>query len=971
MKAADKSLDSVGKSAETATSSIVKIASGIGVFKAVSAGVDLIKSSVSGAVSRIDTLNNANRVFQNMGFSTKDTKAAMDALNKSIKGMPTALNDGVQGMEMLASSMGDIGKAQQVFSALNDGILGFGGTTDQVSGAVRQLSQAFAGGKVDAETWNSMLDSGLGPALNAIAKQMGITTAALKDGLSKGKISVGQFQDALISLDQNGGGGLASLHQIAQDALGGISTSMTNAKTAVTRGVATIIGAIDKGLAANKLPGIAASISTAGSMMETALNAVAGAVPNVITKIVTLTHGLIPLAPAIKVVSTAMAVFVASIAASSKIVSTITMFEKFGQGLTSIGGAIAKIGGPMGALIAVMLALGAAFAFIYSKSAPLQQAVSRAGQAIGAILAPAIKTVTNGVSSFIDGLNNAGSSATNLTQQVGGVLANAINSINWTTVGSLAQSAFSVIGKVVTGVVVAFKSIVQAVNEVAQGFASVGGVSSVWSIIKSVVMGLGPIFQTIGTTVTGVVQAFTGASSATTTWITLGQVIGTIANVLAAIVPTVMTVTTSIISFVGQLIVSIANGISNLNTMITNAMTTIWATIQPVITAIGVLWTALQPIITTVWTVISTNIGTAMNIIMTIIQTVLSVISTYWNATWSVIGTVVSTVWSVIVNSITTFMNVISGIITAVMDVIHGDWSGAWNAIKGVADAAWNGIKTNVTTVINAVKSVITSVLNAIKSIWTSVWNGIKSVATTVWNAIKSAISSAINAVKSVITGVMSSITSAMTSAWNAIKSATISAWNGVKSAVSNGVSGAVSAVKGFVSDMINAGKDLVNGLIKGITGMVKNVISAAKDLAGKAVNAVKGALKIGSPSKVMAKMGMWTGAGFVNGIDSMIKPVDRMASRLSDAAVPEISTVDFTPTFDTNSLNSKLQKASSMMSDQLNSQMNSNLELSNAWTVEIPVNLDSNEIARVTAKPMQNELDRLETQYNRVRGQR
>lgn len=971
MKAADKSLDSVGKSAETATSSIVKIASGIGVFKAVSAGINLIKSSVDGAVSRIDTLNNANRVFQNMGFSTKDTKAAMDALNKSIKGMPTALNEGVQGVEMLASSMGDIGKAQQVFSALNDGILGFGGTTEQVSSAVRQLSQAFAGGKVDAETWNSMLDSGLGPALNAIAKTMGKTTAQLKDGLSKGKISVGQFEDALISLDQNGGGGLASLHQIAQDALGGISTSMTNAKTAVTRGVATIIGAIDKGLAANKLPGIAASISTAGSMMETALNAVAGAIPNVITKIVTLTHGLIPLAPAIKVVSAAMAVFVASIAASSQIVSTINMIKMFASGLKNVGSAVAFLGGPMGALIAVMLALGAAFAFIYSKSAPLQQAVSGAGQAIGSILAPAIQAVTSGVSSFIDGLNNAGASATTLAQQVGGVLANAINSINWTTVGTIATATFNVINQTIQRVITVVQNVISAISQVAAGFASVGGVSAVWTIIKTVIQGVWTILQTIGATVTGVVQAFGGISGASSAWTTLGVVIGTIANVIATILPIVVTVITSIISFVGQLVVTIATVLNTIITVVVNVMTTIWATIQPVITAIGALWTALQPIITTVWTAISTTVTTFINIIMTVITTVMSVIGATWSTAWNVIVTVVTAVWNVIVTVVTTVINAVAGVITAVMDVIHGDWSGAWNAIKGVASTVWNGIKSVVTTLFNATKSVITSVLNGIKSVWVSVWNGIKSVASTVWSAIKSAISSAINAVKSVITGVMSSIKGAMSAAWSAIKSAASSAWSTIKSVVSNGIRGAYNAVKSVASNMVSAGRDFVNGFIKGVQGMIGRAVSVAKSLGSKAVNAVKSFLHIGSPSKVMAKMGMWTGAGFINGIDGMIKPVDRMATRLADAAVPEISTVDFTPTFDTNSLNSKLQKASSMMSDQLNSQMNSNLELSNAWTVEVPVNLDGTEIAKVTAKPMQNELSRLETQYNRVRGQR
>lgn len=113
-KNAASSIKGLTKQTESATSSIKNIAAGIGVFKAVSAGVNLIRDSIGGAVKRIDTLNNANRVFKNMGFSAQDTQKAMDGLNDSIHGLPTSLDEGVQGMELLASSMGDVGKAQQV-----------------------------------------------------------------------------------------------------------------------------------------------------------------------------------------------------------------------------------------------------------------------------------------------------------------------------------------------------------------------------------------------------------------------------------------------------------------------------------------------------------------------------------------------------------------------------------------------------------------------------------------------------------------------------------------------------------------------------------------------------------------------------------------------------------------------------------------------------------------------------------------
>ena len=286
-------LDQASKSTSSLTQKLgvgtVAMGSFIGAIGATVVGkaFSLITNNVQGAITRIDTLTNATRNFQNMGVKTSVVNTQMNNLKNAINGLPTSLDSAVSGVQLLTSSLnGNMPQSVSVFKALNDGILGFGGTTEQVTNSITQLSQAFSNGKIDAETWNSMIDSGLGPTLNAMAKQMGITTGALKSGLSDGSISVSQFNDALVNLDKNGGGGIASLSKIAQDSTSGIGTSIANAKTAVTRGVADMITAVNNGIKSldittplGQITGIGSIISQLGTVVEQTFRAIGQAIP--------------------------------------------------------------------------------------------------------------------------------------------------------------------------------------------------------------------------------------------------------------------------------------------------------------------------------------------------------------------------------------------------------------------------------------------------------------------------------------------------------------------------------------------------------------------------------------------------------------------------------------------------------------------------------------------------------------------
>lgn len=113
-----------------------------------------------------------------------------------------------------------------------------------------------------------------------------------------------------------------------------------------------------------------------------------------------------------------------------------------------------------------------------------------------------------------------------------------------------------------------------------------------------------------------------------------------------------------------------------------------------------------------------------------------------------------------------------------------------------------------------------------------------------------------------------------------------------VVSKIGDVVTKMIKSIGGFFDSMNNAGKDLVRGFINGIGSMIGDVTRKAKEMADGAVSTVKKFLHIGSPSKVLHQIGVWTGEGLYNGIDKMIRPVMNITEKLADAATPNMNAI-------------------------------------------------------------------------------
>lgn len=219
--------------------------------------INSITGSIDQAIKRVDTLNNSSRTFSNMGIEASKSSKAVGNLEKSIKGLPTPLDSAIRGMTSLTATYGDVDKGQKVFSSLNNAILGFGGTAAQVDNAITQLSQLPMDGPLDAQTWNSLRNSGITPVLVAMAKESGMSVSEMKTAFGEGELTVQDFTDRLIDMNEKGGGGLTSLEDIAKDSTKGIGTGFANLQTSIVRGMAKIIESVGSENISNAITGLA------------------------------------------------------------------------------------------------------------------------------------------------------------------------------------------------------------------------------------------------------------------------------------------------------------------------------------------------------------------------------------------------------------------------------------------------------------------------------------------------------------------------------------------------------------------------------------------------------------------------------------------------------------------------------------------------------------------------------------------
>lgn len=358
------------------------VAKGTLITAAVTKGISAITSSLDGAIKRVDTLNNFPNVMKNLGIGAKESSEVINDLSDKLTGLPTTLDDAASAVQRFTSKNGDVKKSEKIFLAVNNAILAGGAGTQIQTSALEQLSQAYAKGKPDMMEWRT-LQMAMPAQLNQVAKAMGMTADQLGEGLRQGDISMDDFINTITRLNTKGVGEFASFEQQARGATGGIQTSITNLKTAVTRGVANMINSFNDMLTKNNLPTLQEMIQIASTKISQTFTKMSKVIQGLnLAPVISLIKGLYK---AFQVLKPIIPVIIASLAGyklallgikAVNVVMGIMSFAKAFLGLipaiNGVRSAITLLNvafslNPIGIIIALIAGLVAGFVILWNK----------------------------------------------------------------------------------------------------------------------------------------------------------------------------------------------------------------------------------------------------------------------------------------------------------------------------------------------------------------------------------------------------------------------------------------------------------------------------------------------------------------------------------------------------------------------------------------------------------------------------
>lgn len=930
LTATDKNMTSTMNKAIGACQSfgdrVKSIVAGVGITKAIVATMNVLSSSFDDAINRFDTMQSYPKVMKSLGFSIEQSQKSVAKLNQSVQGLPTNLADVVTTSKSLASVTSNIDKATDTTIALNHAFLASGSSSEDASRGLQQYSQMLAKGTVDMQSWRTLQET-MAPALTKVAKKLGITSGnanELYDALQNGTITFDQFNDAMIECDTETGG----FAETALEASKGIKTSMTNIKSAVQNLEQGFLSAMNNMLKSKAMGGLVDNLEKIKSKIYDFRNSIMESKDDGLTwdfkpgVLENVSKAMDWLADRANNAKAMVQQFYDGFMKTDAVQNAITLFDKvkdaignvmdklqdskvFEQLGQDIGNIIAKVEDVTGKIADFIANLKTEDVKRFASAVKLLAGAFvaiKVGSKVSSMISGVVGTAKGGYSklkSIIDKIRGLGEKP---TQEIPGQLPQ-----NGTPSDGIGDAAMRTAQKT--------SKAAQIINSAFEGISNV--ITSVCEGVKGIITGLGEAIST----------AFQG----------IGQGIKSALEGVGTVVESLGTAISTVAQGIGQ---GLATAFTGLGTAIALVPPTTWLALAAAILATGAAMAL---------------VGSQGEGLQMVLQGVADVVSAF--------GPVIKEVFEGISGVITSFGETVSGILNSVSGVIESIGQSALNAGKGFKELA-KGIQIITGLNLFDMGASLAAVATGIGAI-SAASVGIGSAGTQMMALVTAIgmVGTTFASTSATVTNSCNNIISAMSAAEARASTSGTAMGTKFTSGLKGSLSKSVSIARSSCNNIISAfnacqskaqycGQMIGQGLANGLRASEGSVRAAAASLAAAADAAIRAKAKIGSPSKIADKDGMWWGKGYRNGILGMVPQVKKAAEKL--LYLPLMSTPKMAFGGVVSDMNAEYDYTS-------NAQL----------TVETPLYINDREFARATYRANQNEINRNSKLNERLRGNR
>lgn len=994
LSATDKNMTSTMKKALGACESfgdrVKSIVAGVGVTKVIGATMNVLSSSFDGAINRFDTMQSYPKVMKSLGFEVEQSQKSVAKLNQSVQGLPTSLADVVTTSKSLAAVTGNIDKATDTTIALNHAFLASGSSSEDASRGLQQYSQMLAKGTVDMQSWRTLQET-MAPALTKVAKKLGIAsgnTNELYEALQNGTISFDQLNDAMIECDTETGG----FAETALEASKGIKTSMTNIKSAVQNLEQGFMSAMNNMLKSKAMGGLVDNLEKIKSKIYDFRNSIMETKDDGLTwdfkpgVMENVSKAMDWLADRANNAKNMIKQFYDGFMKTDAVQNAITMFDKIKDAIGNVmdklqdSKVFEQLGQDIGNIIAKVEDVTSKIADFVTNlktedvkkfaSAVKLLAGAFVGVKVGSKLTSTIKGVVasaqsgySKLKSIMDKIKGVGGTegAPTSSPSSSGVpdIGNAsIQTAQKTSkAAQIINSAFEGISNVISSVCEGAKGIITSLGDaISNVFEGLG------NGIKSALEGVGTVIESFGTAISTVAQgigqglatAFTGLGTAIamvppTTWLALAAAILATGAAMALVasqgegMKAILEGVADVVSAFGPVIKDVFEGISNVIQSFGETVSGILNSVSGVIKSVGQsalnAGKGFKQLANGIKIITSLNLidmGASLGAVAVGIGAIATASSGMGDTGAQMMA---------LATALTMIVSTQAGIES--LSATIPSLSDALSSLSGISEPL-TVASGAMTAFAGAIAPVASSVMATATSLAMLV-----AVASTISSAFTSASSSTVTSINAIVTAMTNAEAKATTSGTAMGTNFTKGLGSGLKTGVSVAKSSCQSIISAFNSCQSRAeycGRMIGQGLANGLRASEGSVRAAAASLAAAADAAIQAKAKIGSPSKVTKKDGMWIGKGFVLGLESMYSDVKRASENL----------------FYLPMMNTPKMAFGGIVSD-----LNSEYEYTNnaQLTIETPLYINDREFARATYRANQNEFNRHSKFNDRLRG--